>query len=92
MPKRTYIREVVHHIGCPSLCSIRTDTYAHSVAHFVRMAEVAQADVCGLAFDDIAAVVYGGNRIKRTRGIEFRVPREFVPDTYVVRRELENHL
>lgn len=54
-------------------CVIRSDTYANSAAHITRMISEALADFPGLTLDDIEVVQFGGQRYKRTMGIEFRV-------------------
>ena len=86
------IREVEHPDGHPSLCSIRTDSYAHTFSHFVRLVGAASLDFPELCGDDIEIVTYGGDRIRRICGIEFRVPRSAVPATYTAVRQLERHL
>ena len=60
---------------CPSnrMCIVRTNTYAHNLAHLLALFVVAQKDFPGLKEEDVKVVYFAGRRYARTFGIEFKL-------------------
>lgn len=56
-----------------SVAILRTSTYAHSLDHFLKLAEAAKADFPHLKPSEIKIVHYGGKRYRGTFGIEFQI-------------------
>jgi hypothetical protein len=73
-----------------SLCVLRTDTYASNVAHIGLLMAEAEKDFQALDKARVEVVKFGGERYRRTTGIEFWVePATIVPATYAEIREME---
>lgn len=71
-------------------CVLRTDTYAHSLAHIEMLFQEAKKDFPSLKAEDVQVVYYGGDRYARTNGIEFPVPEgASVPQEYLLIAHLE---
>lgn len=71
------------------ICTIRAETYEHSLAHIQKLFAEAQKDFPDLKPEHVRVVKYGGDRISRSFGIEFHRPIVFVPKNYPIIRELE---
>lgn len=83
------IREVCSSGTLPR-CVIRTDTYASTFEHIELLVAEARTDFPSLPSIAIEVVKYGGQRFKRTTGIEFNAPEGgSVPDAYSPILELE---
>ena len=57
-----------------SIAVLRTDSYIHTLAHFLELFEEAKKDFPGLKPEEVEIVRYGGIRYAKTFGIEFRIP------------------
>ncbi len=85
-----YIKEFVISPNGVRTGSVRTDTYANSVGHISRLAAVIQTDFPTVDLDSMTICHYAGGRIRRTYGVEFRIPNNaVVPDDYVPILEFE---
>ncbi len=71
-------------------CVIRTDTYAHSLDHMLKLFDVAKKDFPDLKPEDVEVVHYGGQCYAKTHGLEFDNPKgTTVPEEYKTIRQLE---
>lgn len=52
-------------------CIIRCNDYGSSLQHFLDLYQIALADYPELKLEEVSIVKYGGDRFKRTFGIEF---------------------
>lgn len=70
---------------------IRTNTYSKTYAHISNLILLAKKDF-DVKDEDIIVVEYGGERYKRTIGIEFHIPSgtDWIPSEYTEISELEN--
>lgn len=84
------IREVFHLHGTnKSTCTLRTEAYSSNFAHIVRLVTEARKDFPKLNDAEIDVVKFGGERYRKTMGIEFIIDRARVPSTYKVIPRLE---
>jgi hypothetical protein len=87
-----FIREVVFFEGDPrrekhAIGVVRSNTYNSSFEHLQKLRDLAWADFPLLQDEDLIVRQYGGDRIKRIFGLEFRVPQETIPVSYHELRE-----
>ncbi len=88
--KMIYIKEFVISPTGVRTGSVRTDTYANTAGHINRLAEVIQSDFPSVDPDSMKVCHYAGDRIRRTYGVEFRIPENAViPNDYIQIQEFE---
>lgn len=81
------IRELAEH---GNVGIVRSELYSKRVSHILTLVAEAKKDFPSLSDDDMEVVYYGGDRYKRTYGVEFNVPNgENIPDTYKRIHQLE---
>ena len=68
---------------------IRENNYGSSLEKFERLFREALQDFPFLNKDDVTIVHFGGNRYKKTFGIELSVENFEIPNDYVMINELE---
>ena len=69
---------------------LREDNYDSRLSKFLELFEAAKSDFPFISESDINLVHYGGDRYKRTFGLEFSVPDSTsIPDIYVEIHSLE---
>lgn len=75
------------------MCVVRAvRTYDHTLALILYLFKIAKNDFKELKPEDVAIVLYGGDRIKGTWGIEFLKDESVVPKTYSRVDQLEYKL
>lgn len=68
---------------------LREDNYDKRLSKFQNLFEVAWYDFPNLKPDQVEIVQYGGERYKRTMGIEFTVQVDTIPEGYEKRPQVE---
>jgi hypothetical protein len=76
---------------------IRTRLYNDSIQYYLDLVEIAkqdfpEKDYPDLNMKEIQAVVYGGDRFRKTRGIEFTLENVKIPKEYKEIHKLEHTL
>ena len=82
------IREYVEQENGKKLFIIRTNTYAKTLGHLIYLYDIATSDFPNLLYQQCYVQYYGGQRYKRTYGLEFNLDAE-VPLHYQKISELE---
>lgn len=78
--------------GARAICCVRWRGYVYSVEHIRILAFTANEDFPDLRESEMRIRQYDGERTRGFFGIEFLVPPESVPDSYVRLGKLEPHV
>jgi hypothetical protein len=77
-------REYVLNNNCGTIhFVVRTRLYDNSVQYWLDLVEIAKQDFPDLNLKEVETIVYGGDSIRKTRGIEFTLKRPVeIPQGY----------
>jgi hypothetical protein len=89
-----FIKEAIEvkHPGIGVFCVVRTKRYDSKLSAYLEMLDEARKDFPGLKAVDVEAVIYGGEYFKGTRGIEFVIRNQPIPECYKKVRWIEPRL